>query len=59
MCWTCDGIVYRSRTTPQSSVNLAFFADHPLTVRHAGPLGEQHTLLSALVVADGFAILDS
>lgn len=55
----CDGVVYRSRTTPQSSANLAFFAGHRLTVRGAGPLGEQRDLLSALVVADGFAILDS
>ncbi|MCU1689651.1 MAG: hypothetical protein JWN20_1579, partial [Jatrophihabitantaceae bacterium] len=55
----CDGIVYRSRTTPESSANLAFFAGHPLAVRSVGPLGEQHALLAALVVADRFAILDS
>lgn len=55
----CDGILYRSRTTPQSSANLAFFADHRLTVRSVGPLGEQPALLAALVVADRFVILDS
>lgn len=54
----CDGILYRSRTTPESSVNLAFFAKHPLTVRTVGLLGEQPALLGALVVADRFAILD-
>ena len=54
----CDGILYRSRTTPESSANLAFFADHPLTVRTLGPLADLHALLAALVVADRFAILD-
>lgn len=54
----CAGILYRSRTTPESSANLAFFADHPLTVRRVGPLREQPALLAALVVADRFAILD-
>lgn len=55
----CDGILYRSRTTPQSSANLAFFAGHPLEVATVGPLGDQPALLAALVVADRFTILDS
>ena len=34
----CDGLVYRSRTTPERSANLAFFAHAPLTVRGLGAL---------------------
>ncbi len=54
----CHGILYRSRTTPQTSINLAFFADHPLAATDLGPLAEQPGLLAALVLGDGFAILD-
>jgi hypothetical protein len=52
----CDGIVYRSRTTPQSSANLAFFAHAPLAAVNLGTLVEQPDLLARSLVADGFAI---
>lgn len=52
----CQGIVYRSRTTPQRSANLAFFAHAPLQARSLGPLGEQEGLLAACVLSDGFAV---
>lgn len=52
----CDGIVYRSRTTPQRSANLAFFSHAPLTARTLGRLGDQTGLLAACVLSDGFAV---
>jgi len=52
----CDGIVYRARTTPQSSANLAFFAHAPLTAASLGTLIEQPDLLARSLVSDGFAI---
>jgi len=52
----CHGVVYRSRTTPQSSANLAFFAHAPLTPRDLGTLREQEALLASAVVSDGFSI---
>lgn len=52
----CDGVVYRSRTTPERGANLAFFAHAPLTARDLGPLGEQEELLRSCVLADGFTI---
>lgn len=52
----CDGIVYRSRTTPERGANLAFFAHAQLTARDLGPLREQEDLLSACVLTDGFTI---
>lgn len=52
----CDGIVYRSRTTPQRSANLAFFHHAPLNARTLGRLGDQTGLLAACVLSDGFAI---
>lgn len=52
----CQGIVYRSRTTPQRSANLAFFAHAPLRAARLGPLGAQHGLLAACVLSDGFAV---
>jgi hypothetical protein len=50
----CQGIVYRSRTTPQRSANLAFFAHAPLEARDLGRLGERDGLLAACVLSDGF-----
>ncbi len=50
------GIVYTSRTTPQSSVNLAFFAHAPLRARLLGTVGSQVELLDHLVVDDGFRV---
>jgi hypothetical protein len=52
----CHGIVYRSRTTPQRSANLAFFRHAALTARDVGRLRNQHSLLTACVHSDGFAI---
>jgi hypothetical protein len=52
----CDGIVYRSRTTPQRSANIAFFPHAPLTARTLGYLGDQTRLLAACVLSDGFAV---
>ena len=52
----CGGIVYRSRTMPQRSANLALFAHAPLTARKIGRLGDQTGLLSACVLADGFSV---
>lgn len=52
----CDGIVYRSRTTPERSANLAFFAHAPLTARPLGSLRDQEQLLVACAGAEGFTI---
>ncbi len=52
----CHGIVYRSRTTPERSANLAFFAHAPLRARNLGRLGTQDGLLAACVHSDGFAV---
>lgn len=52
----CDGIVYRSRTTPERSANLAFFAHAPLASRPLGPLRDQEELLVACASAEGFTI---
>lgn len=52
----CHGIVYRSRTTPERSANLAFFAHAPLAARDLGPLGSLDELLAECVTADGFTI---
>lgn len=52
----CHGIAYRSRTTPQRSANLAFFAHAPLRARDLGPLRDQTGLLAASVHSDGFVV---
>lgn len=52
----CHGIVYRSRTTPQRSANLAFFEHAPLTATSLGRLDEQTSLLATAVVSDGFTV---
>jgi hypothetical protein len=51
-----DGLVYRPRTTPQRSANLAFFPHAPLTAVPLGPLREHTELLAASVAGDGFAV---
>jgi len=53
----CDGLLYRSRTTPQTSANLAFLAHAPLRRRDLGPLRDQRALLDAAIIGDGFAVL--
>lgn len=52
----CHGIVYRSRTTPERSANLAFFEHAPLHPRSLGLLREQAVLLTESLVSDGFTI---
>lgn len=53
----CHGLVYRSRTTPERSANLAFFAHSPLEIRSLGTLREQATLLDSCILSDGFAVM--
>ena len=50
------GIVYTSRTTPQTSANLAFFAHSPLQTTLLGRLHEREEMLAQLVVDDGFRV---
>jgi hypothetical protein len=52
----CEGIVYRSRTTPERSANLAFYAHAPLQAESLGALGEQEQLLVECAAREGFAI---
>lgn len=52
----CHGFVYRSRTTPERSANLAFGRAAPLTPRMVGRLGDLDNLLVAAVLSDGFTI---
>lgn len=52
----CHGIVYRSRTTPQRSANLAFFEHAPLAAIDRGTLRAQDALLASCVLSDGFAV---
>jgi hypothetical protein len=52
----CDGVVYRSRTTPEHSANLAFFEAARLTARNLGTLREQPTLIDSCIVTDGFDV---
>lgn len=52
----CDGIVYRSRTTPERGANLAFFSHAPLTAHDLGPLRDQEELLRTAILTDGFTI---
>ena len=54
--WTdIDAILYRSRTTPESSLNWAFFGDDGFNVEF-WPLGERIDVLTALVLHEGFTI---
>lgn len=50
------GIVYTSRTTPETSVNLAFFAHAPVTVMDIGTVPTRERLLAELIADDGFRI---
>ena len=50
-----DGIMYRSRTTPASSTNLAFFSTDALEV-DARPLGDCRDELDDLVLHHRFTI---
>lgn len=55
--WSDDvlGIAYRSRTTPETSVNLAFFGDAAFAV-DARPLTHDDDVLADLVRDHGFTI---
>lgn len=50
------GVAYTSRTTPQTSANLAFFAHAPLRASSLGGIGDRTDLLTQLVLDDGFRI---
>lgn len=50
-----DGLAYRSRTTPETSMNLAFFSLEPFATESA-PLDDSHTELAELVLEDGFTV---
>ncbi|MBN9619372.1 MAG: RES family NAD+ phosphorylase [Actinobacteria bacterium] len=52
----CDGLVYRSRTTPERSANLAFFEAAPLTPASLGALRDQGTLIDSCILTDGFDV---
>lgn len=52
----CHGIVYRSRTTPQRSANLAFFAWAPFTATDLGSLRDQRALLHTCMLYEGFSV---
>lgn len=50
-----DGIVYRSRTTPASSANLAFFATTAFEL-HSRRLADAADVLTRLVLDHGFTV---
>ena len=50
-----DAIVYRSRTTPESSLNFAFFDSGGFDIV-SSPLGDRVDVLSDLVLHHGFTI---
>lgn len=50
-----DAIVYRSRTTPQTSANFAFFANDAFDMQ-SWPLAERTDTLTDLVLHNGFTI---
>ena len=50
-----QGIVYRSRTTPETSTNLAFFENAPLQGTSVA-LAQCSNLLDRLVIGRGFTI---
>lgn len=50
-----DGLVYRSRTTPQTSMNLAFFSTEPFAVS-SRVLSTCTDELDALVIDHGFTV---
>jgi hypothetical protein len=52
----CHGLAYRSRTTPETSVNAAFFAHAPLVAHCVGTLRDQSVLIDSCILSDGFAV---
>jgi len=54
--WTdVDAIVYRSRTTPETSVNYAFFSNDGFTVK-SWSLGDRSDVLTGLVLHESFTV---
>ncbi len=55
--WTdIDAIVYRSRTTPESSLNYAFFSGDDGFDVESWSLGDRIDVLTALVLHEGFTV---
>jgi hypothetical protein len=50
-----DAIVYRSRTTPESSVNYALFSSEAFAI-HSWRLGSRNDILAELVLRQYFTI---
>jgi hypothetical protein len=50
-----DAIVYRSRTTPETSANFAFFADDDFAIE-SWILADRHDVLTELVLRHGFTV---
>jgi hypothetical protein len=50
-----DAVVYRPRTTPETSINYAFFALAAFTVE-SWPLAERTDVLTELVLRHGFTV---
>jgi hypothetical protein len=50
-----DAIVYRSRTTPETSANFAFFAGDAFAVA-SWPLADRIDILTTLVLRHGFTV---
>ena len=50
-----DAVIYRPRTTPETSINYAFFALEPFTVE-SWPLAERTDVLTELVLRHGFTV---
>jgi hypothetical protein len=50
-----DAVVYRPRTTPETSINYAFFDLEPFTVE-SWPLAERADVLTSLVLGHGFTV---
>ena len=50
-----DAIVYRSRTTPETSVNYAFFGDEGFDVE-SWPVGKRTDVLTTLVLHEDFTV---
>jgi hypothetical protein len=54
--WTdTDAIVYRSRTTPKASANVAFFTDDAF-ITESWPLAERTDIVLGLVLRHGFTV---
>ena len=50
-----DAVVYRPRTTPETSINYAFFALEPFSVE-SWPLAERTDVVTNLVLSHGFTV---